>query len=73
MKLDKEIHIKVELWSIFLLLLFTSTIAIIYLNNERTLDTMNEKVEFLHRQYGDFSLLDDRLNVLEDYCRRKNK
>ena len=73
MKLDREIHIKVELWSIFLLLLFTSTIAIIYLNNERTLDTMNEKVEFLHRQYGDFSLLDDRLNILEDYCRRKNK
>lgn len=73
MKWNKEIILKIDLLSLILLGVFCLTILTIYLNNERRFDTMNEKVQFLHHRYGDFSLLDDRINVLEEICRHERK
>ncbi len=69
MNWDKEIRLKIDLRSLSIMIITSLVLIIYFFSTERKLDLMEEKINFLHYQYGNYSHLENRVLILEEKCK----
>jgi hypothetical protein len=70
---NRQIEFKLDIVTIVVISLFTVILGIYYFSIERRLDSIHEKVEFMHHRYGDYAHLENRLILLEENLNQQNK